>query len=500
MSDPAATMQQPAAAPPLPAEPAPEGQPTQIPADVKAAIDFKNQGNEQLKKKNLKEAIASYTKGIEACSKPEIRGPILGNRSQAHRRLRDFKNALADANEAVQIFPNYARGHVRKAYVLREMKEWKDCKTAIEDAFSLGLEFKDDDERNMKALLSKSAKFIKQAETAERLALIFSKLKGKWNGAVPEELGGGSQELDFKSETEVILTVPAKQLSARLKLDVTQEPMWLDITIPIPTNTGQTIEHMMPHLFEFNEDFTDLHLMGPPDQGLQPGFPLRRPDSIDKESKSYVLMKRGAAAATPEEKEVEMAVEETKGKGEDARVLKYCQLMSKKLGDAIRETGFKFEEPKAHWPEEDIKRKYTSMLRMSQYIYVLDKHFGQTTCGEVNNLVKGLKVASSPEMREAVDELRKHMIAAGMHKPSEQPAQTAPPATNAPSTENFQDHLFSDKQTEVKESKSSAPKSEPRGMNALTLVLLGAATASAIMGLAYFLFGGSRKSRKENKY
>mmetsp|Transcript_25371 Transcript_25371/g.61107 ORF Transcript_25371/g.61107 Transcript_25371/m.61107 type:complete len:476 (-) Transcript_25371:192-1619(-) len=470
---------------------------------AQAAIEFKKQGNDFLRARQFKEAVDAYSKGINACTEPEIQGPILGNRSQAYRRLGDIDSALDDANQAVKILPSYARGHLRKAYALREMKKWKECQEVVENALEMGLEFKDSDEKNLKILLNKSLQYQQQKKVREKLQFIMGKLAGKWNGAVPPELGGGSQELDFKSETKVVLTVPARQMEATLKLDVSKEPMWLDITIPIPTGPGQAVEHMMPHLFEFNEDYTQLHLMGPPDQGLQPGVPLRRPDYIDKSSKSYVKMSRGPATATEEEKVVLQTVEELKGQSEEKKMTVYCQMMTKKLRDAVAQTGFKFEEPQPHWPDNEIKEKYTSMLKMSQYIFLLEKHFGQKLCTDVANMMKaGPPGFTSPELKKAIEDLREIMIAAGMYKepaPGVAPGGPPAPANQPTAPEVSPGNNYGANVTGNKQDKKVVSAPRPvTGMNAVSLVFFGAIAATAVMGIAYYLIGGSsRKSTKK---
>mmetsp|Transcript_36235 Transcript_36235/g.58179 ORF Transcript_36235/g.58179 Transcript_36235/m.58179 type:complete len:480 (-) Transcript_36235:178-1617(-) len=462
------------------------------PSPEKLAIEFKEQGNDFLRKKNYEQAIEAYTKGISACENPEIRGRILGNRSQAYRRIGDMKEALNDANQAVKILPSYARGHLRKAYALRELKDWALCQEAIEYALGIGLDFKDNDEKNLKALLGKAIHYQETAKIQEKMKTIMEKLLGKWNGAVPAELGGGSQELDFKSESKVILTVPARQMEAKLKLDVSKAPMWLDITIPIPIAPGQFQDHMMPHLFEFNEDYTELHLMGPPDQGMQPGVPLRRPTFIDKESKSYVKMSRGAAKASNEEKDVMRVVEALKGKGDSDKMIKYCELLTKKLKDAVKSSGFKFEEPQQHWPEQEIKDKYTSMLKMSQYIFLLEKHFGQALCTNVSNIIKTGQVVSDATLSEAIAELRKIMIVTNMHKEEAPPA--VPRAT--PATTSFGGSQGEKKSLPVKQASVAAPLPSS-GLSALSLVLFGALGASAVLGIFYLLFGSSSSKQKK---
>ncbi|GAB5370804.1 hypothetical protein AAMO2058_001524700 [Amorphochlora amoebiformis] len=458
------------------------------------AVEYKKSGNKHLLARRFGEAIDEYTKGIEVCNDPEVVGPILGNRSQAYRRSGDFKAALEDANRAVSIFPSYARAHLRKAYALRELKDWVECQKCIETAFSMNLSFKGDDEKNMDILLKKCKNNQKQAEERAQIELIMAKLKGKWNGAIPAELGGGSQELDFKSERKVILTVPARQMDADLKLDVTKDPMWMDITIKIPTEQG-LIPHVMPHLFRFNEDNSQIDLMGPEDHDILPGRPTRRASRIDKESKSYVKFTKGAASATPEEKKVMSIVDELKGKGDEDKMIRLANMLSKRLCDAMEKDGFKFEEPQPHWPEEMIKEKCSRMLEMSRYIFLLEKHFGQTLHNNLMGMVKGTLLIRSPKLKSVIVTLRQNMVACGMHK--DEPAQ--PPSTppqQSPSTadDGFQNHMLSDKQTEEKRRGS---ETRPKSSN-VSLILVGAAAVATALGALYFFIGGRRNKKRSS--
>lgn len=471
------------------------GEPTAVTTETpeEIALGFKNMGNTLTKEKKYDLAIEAYTKGIAACNNPDVRGPILGNRSHAYRRLGNYEKSLEDANTVVGENPMYARGHTRKAYVLREMKRWTECKDTIEAARKTGVVFQDKDEKNVKLL-------YKEASTEQ----VVEKLLGTWNGRVPEELGGGSQELEFKSSTNVILTVPGRQMPAKMVLDVTKDPMWLDITI-----TG--FEQPMPHIFKFNADFTELHLMGPPEQGPQAGVRLKRPTSIDTSSQAFVKMHRGKASASAEEKNIENVIQSLAGKPDEEKIIKYCELMYKKLGDAVQRDGFKFEEPQAHWPQEDIKKKIASMVKMSQYIFLLEKHFGEVMWQNIFAMVQNKVPLPAGRVKDAVDTLRRNMIAAGMSQanaaqPEKKQAPVKQPQAQTSGQTNFQNHQFSDNVTETKTVAKTngtrvvtgdANKKEASGTSSWGLVLMGAAAAGAVIGLAYVFFGGSGNKNKK---
>ena len=80
--------------------------------------DAKELGNEAFKEKNLDEAVLQYTRGLERCqgtAQTEERSKLLANRSAAHAKLGNFEAALADAEEAARLQPDWPKAWARKA-------------------------------------------------------------------------------------------------------------------------------------------------------------------------------------------------------------------------------------------------------------------------------------------------------------------------------------------------------------------------------------------------
>ena len=63
-------------------------------------------------------------------------------------------------------------------------------------------------------------------------ALIVQKLKGKWHGVVDAALGGYTQELDFVSDTKVIVHVLGTTVEAQIDLNTNIDPPHLDMSVP----------------------------------------------------------------------------------------------------------------------------------------------------------------------------------------------------------------------------------------------------------------------------
>ncbi|CAX41533.1 heat shock protein, putative [Candida dubliniensis CD36] len=77
------------------------------------ADEYKAEGNKYFAAKEFEKAIEAFTKAIEAS--PEPNHVLYSNRSGSYASLKDFSNALKDAEECVKINPNWAKGYNRIA-------------------------------------------------------------------------------------------------------------------------------------------------------------------------------------------------------------------------------------------------------------------------------------------------------------------------------------------------------------------------------------------------
>ena len=76
---------------------------------------FKDQGNAAFKAKDYATAISHYTSALEETPDEHT---ILGNRSAAKYQLKQYDEALADANKCIEIQPDWSKGYQRKAMAL----------------------------------------------------------------------------------------------------------------------------------------------------------------------------------------------------------------------------------------------------------------------------------------------------------------------------------------------------------------------------------------------
>ena len=96
---------------------------------------LKQQGNEAFTKKDYLEAARIFTLAIDHDPTQHV---LWSNRSAAHCALRDYSTALRDAEEAVKLAPQWAKGYGRKAAALQGMHDYEEAKKAYETG--LGLE------------------------------------------------------------------------------------------------------------------------------------------------------------------------------------------------------------------------------------------------------------------------------------------------------------------------------------------------------------------------
>ena len=100
---------------------------------METAKEWKEKGNALVKEKKYKEALDCYTKSIEI----DPNDPILySNRSAMHLNLNEFDQALADAEKAISLKPEYAKAYLRKGKALEGLEKFDEALKT----YKLGLE------------------------------------------------------------------------------------------------------------------------------------------------------------------------------------------------------------------------------------------------------------------------------------------------------------------------------------------------------------------------
>lgn len=100
-----------------------------------SAEEYKAQGNQYFASKDFPKAIEYFTKAIEASPTPNH--VLYSNRSACYASLKNFSNALGDADECVKINPAWAKGYNRVAAAHYGLGNYDDSKANYSKALEL---------------------------------------------------------------------------------------------------------------------------------------------------------------------------------------------------------------------------------------------------------------------------------------------------------------------------------------------------------------------------
>lgn len=101
---------------------------------TKQATKYKEQGNKAFKEGNHAKAIEYYTYATELDPKNPI---FFTNRSTAYYKMNKFDKSLRDANKAIKLDSNWAKGFYRRAMALVELEQVKEAIPDFEKAARL---------------------------------------------------------------------------------------------------------------------------------------------------------------------------------------------------------------------------------------------------------------------------------------------------------------------------------------------------------------------------
>jgi len=77
---------------------------------------FKDQGNAAFKAKDFQAAVDAYSQAI---TENPTDHTIIGNRSAANYQLKNYTEAMTDAEKCIEINPDWSKGYQRKAMCLQ---------------------------------------------------------------------------------------------------------------------------------------------------------------------------------------------------------------------------------------------------------------------------------------------------------------------------------------------------------------------------------------------
>ena len=93
----------------------------------------KEQGNEMFKAKNFEKAVEFYGQAIQENPTDHT---IYGNRSASYHNLKEYENALSDADKCIELKGDWSKGYQRKGMALHGLHKLKQSM----DAYKKGLE------------------------------------------------------------------------------------------------------------------------------------------------------------------------------------------------------------------------------------------------------------------------------------------------------------------------------------------------------------------------
>lgn len=103
----------------------------------KEISDFKQEGNAAHQRKEYRQAIYLFSRGLELSSGSPSEHLLYSNRSAAYCLLEDFERALQDAETAIKLQPEWPRGYSRKGAALHNLKRYNEAIAAYQRGLEL---------------------------------------------------------------------------------------------------------------------------------------------------------------------------------------------------------------------------------------------------------------------------------------------------------------------------------------------------------------------------
>jgi len=97
-------------------------------SDDLTAIELRNKANKAYSERKYEEALVLYNRAYSLSPNDHL---ILGNRSIAHLKSGNVKSALEDAELAVSLRPDWAKGHLRRGNALKTLRRHEEAFKAL---------------------------------------------------------------------------------------------------------------------------------------------------------------------------------------------------------------------------------------------------------------------------------------------------------------------------------------------------------------------------------
>lgn len=345
---------------------------------------LKEEGNAKFKAGEYQSAVDAYTRSLALEPRQHL---CFSNRSAAYLKLGGrAEEALRDAEQCVELAPQWAKGYSRKAAALQELRRWDEAAAACQS----GLDVSADD------ALRKMLSEVQNRRLQDRL-------RGTWHGTVSETLGGYEQEMEFLDGECVRVEVLGRSIVGMYWVDAGLEPHHLNIQVPMQhAPMGMPQPPPVPYIARIDD--AGLHI-------CCPFMKMERPTEF--EGPGYCLMVRGPLLETASGTEASLTREEQ---------LVQC---ARELIEALPNQ--RLEEVDQHDSEDSTRDKLMAQVRFESSMYAVQKRFGEEVLKEVLASAKdGGETPAALAGTGELSELRQKLRVCGIL--DDEPAPAPPPA------------------------------------------------------------------------
>ena len=345
---------------------------------------LRKEGNELLKCNDIRGAVSKYSEAIQVAGEDHL---LFSNRSAALLLLREFNQALKDADRCIELAPSWGKSYLRKFNVLIAMGQFLQAHHLCESAL---LRVGQEDSELVRSMLGQC-----------QVELVHQSLRGIWKGRVSEAMGGYTQTMTFGEGNSVRIDVFGRHQNCKYSLDLSKGPSAL--TIMFGAEAGNTT---VPYIFELKDSGESLAMCCP---FLVPELP------VAFDGPGYVLMRKGDRVD-----EVDTTVSEKRArlaglKHPELKMMFYLEEFAK----VVSEGALNISQPESSDvpgdDETEANKKIIQVMAMHVKMTELEQVFGaelaKSAFGVISRGDDYFK--SSPETKVAADRLRDLLISSG---------------------------------------------------------------------------------------
>ena len=184
---------------------------------LEEAEKFKNEGNAFVKENKLIQAVDSFTKAIDMKVETKNNSIFLSNRAFIHLKMENFGYALADANKAIEIDPDYIKAYYRRASAFLFLRKYDD---ALKDLNFLNSKIPNNpdiiDKINNTKAEKRRLRFLESIQSEEKPTTDL--FKTQINDYVVEN---SYNHLTYKSDNDILLEKKEKEIDKREEKNLT---------------------------------------------------------------------------------------------------------------------------------------------------------------------------------------------------------------------------------------------------------------------------------------